>query len=158
MACAGWMCPARQSGPHHEQPTGYCTYYSEEDALVYRDLQRVGLQEDMQEEDRAEPVHRSARPPNNHPKYEKALHSLVRAPTVADLGPHSPDSCSSSLVPCEAEEHNNPKEDQNRQEVILTRMETEELAMVEAPAKKRMGIAVGTRRIPPLPSQVHESQ
>ena len=33
--------------------------------MVYRDLQRSGLQEDMPEEDRAEWVDRSTRPPNN---------------------------------------------------------------------------------------------
>ena len=68
MGCTGWMCPAWQSGPYHEQPTGYHTYYSEEDALVYRDLQRTKLQEDMPEEDRAGPVDRSARPPQQPPK------------------------------------------------------------------------------------------
>ena len=97
----------------------------------------------MPEEDRAGPVDRSARPPNNSPTYEEALHSLGRAPTVADLGLHSPDSCSSSLVSYEAEEDSNPEEDQNQQEVTPNQMETEELAMVEAPAKKGMGIAVG---------------
>ena len=151
MAHTGWMHPAWQSGPYHEQPTGYCTYYSEEDALVYRDLQRTGLQEDMPEEYRAGPVDRSARPPNNPPMYEEALHSLGRAPTVADLGPHSPDSCSSSLVPYGAEEDSNPEEDQNWQEVTLDQMETEELATVEAPAKKGMGIAVGPGEYQPTP-------
>ena len=151
VAHIGWMHPAWQSGPYYEQPTGYCTYYSEEDTLVYRDLQRTGLQEDMPEEDGAGPVDRSARPPNNPPKYEEALHSLGRAPTVADLGPHSPDSCSSSLVPYEAEEDSNPKEDQNQQEVTPDQMETEELAMVEAPAKKGMGIAVGPGEYQPAP-------
>ena len=105
----------------------------------------------MPEEDRAGPVDRSAGPPNNPPKYEEALHSLGRAPTVADLGPHSPDSCSSSLVPYEAEEDSNPKEDKSQQEVTLDQMETEELATVEAPAKKGMGIAVGPGEYQPVP-------
>ena len=140
VAHAGWVHPAWQSGPYHEQPTGYHAYYSEEDTLVYRDLQRTGLQEDMPEEDRAGLVDRSARPPNNP---EEALHSLGGAPTVADLGPLSPDSCSSSLVPYEAEEDSNLEEDQNQQEVTPNQMETEELASVEAPAEKGMGIAVG---------------
>ena len=91
-------------------------YYSEEDALVYRDLQRSGLQEDMPEEDREGQIDRSARLPIDPPTYEEALHSLGRAPTVADLGPHSPGSCSSSLVPYEAGEDSNPKEDQDPQE------------------------------------------
>ena len=119
--------------------------------MVYRDLQRTGWQEDMPEEDRAGPVDRSATPPNNPPKYEEALHSLGRAPTVADLGSHSPDSCSSSLVPYEAEEDSNPEEDQNQQEVTPDQMETEELAMVEAPAKKGMGIVVGPGEYQPAP-------
>ena len=134
---------AWRSSPYHEQPTGYHAYYSEEDALVYQDLQRTGLQEDMLEEDRAGPVDRSSRHPNNPPMYEEALHSLGRAPTVADHGPHSQDSCSSSLVPYETEENSNPEEDQNWQEVTPDQMETEELATVETPAKKGMGIAVG---------------
>ena len=105
----------------------------------------------MPEEDRAGPVDRSARPPNNPPKYEEALHSLGRAPTVADLGLHSPDSCSSSLVPYEAEEDSNPKEDQNQQEVTPDQMEIENPATAEAPVKKGMGIAVGPGEYQPAP-------
>ena len=111
-------------------------YYSGEDVLVYHDLQRSGLQEDMPEEDREEQMDMSARPPMDPPTYEEALHSLGRAPTVADLGPHSPGSCSSSLVPYEAGEDSNPEDDQNSQERAPERMETEEPAMVEAPAKE----------------------
>ena len=67
----------------------------------------------MPEEDREEQVGRSTRPPMDPPRYEEALHSLGRAPTIADLGPYSPGSCSSSLVPYEAGEDSNPKDDQN---------------------------------------------
>ena len=70
---------------------------------------------------------------------------------MADLGPHSPDSCSSSLVPYEAEENSNPEKDQNQQEVTPDQMETEELATVEAPAKNGMGIAVGPGEYQPTP-------
>ena len=70
---------------------------------------------------------------------------------MADLGPHSPDSCSSSLVPYETEEDSNPEEDQNQQKVTPDQMETEELATVEAPAKKGMGIAVGPGEYQPTP-------
>ena len=72
---------------------------------------------------------------------------------MADIGPHSPDSCSSSLVPYEAEQDSNPEEDQNWQEVTPDQMETEEIAMVEAPAKKGMGIAVGPEEYQPTPSR-----
>ena len=116
VACTGWTCPARQSNPYYEHPAEYCMYYSEEDALVYCDLQRSGLQEDMPEEDREGQIDRSARPPIDPPTYEEALHSLARAPTVADLGPHSPDSCSSSLIPYEAGQDSNPEDDQDPQE------------------------------------------
>ena len=70
----------------------------------------------MPEEDREGQIDRSARPPIDPPTYEEALHSLGRAPTVADLGSHSPGSCSSSLVPYEAGEDSNPEEDQDPQE------------------------------------------
>ena len=90
-------------------------YFSVEDASVYHDLQRSGLQH-MPEEDRKGQIDRSARPPIDPLKYEEALHSLGRAPTVADLGPHSPGSCSFSLVPYEAGEYSNSEEDQDPQE------------------------------------------
>ena len=109
----------------------------------YQDLQRSGLQEDMPEEDRAGWVGRTTRPPNNPPTHEEAFHSLGRAPTVADLGPHRPGSCSSSLVPYETEEDSNPEEDQDQQRMTPKQMETEEPTMMEAPAKKGMRIAVG---------------
>ena len=71
---------------------------------------------------------------------------------MADLGPHSPDSCSSSLVPYEAEEDSNPEEDQNWQEVTPDQIETEELATVEAPAKKEWELQWDQKNInPPLP-------
>ena len=114
MAHTGWMRPAQQSDPYCEHPAEYRVYYSEEDALVYHDLQ-----ENMPEEDREEQVDRSARPPMDPPTYEEVLHSLGRAPTIAKLGPHSPGSCSSSHVPYEAGEDSNPEDDQNSQERAL---------------------------------------
>ena len=111
-----WTHPAWRSEPYYEHPAEYHVHYSEEDALVYSDLQRSGLQEDMPEEDREGQIDRSARPPIEPPIHEEALHSLGRAPTVADLGPHSPGSHSSSLVPYEAGEDSNPEEDQDPQE------------------------------------------
>ena len=83
------------------------------------------------------------------PTYEEALLSLGRAPTVADLGPHEPDSCSSSLMPYD--EDSNPKEDQNLLELTSDQMETEDLATAEAPVKEGMGIAAAptTNQHPP---------
>ena len=141
MACVGWICPSCRSGSHHEHPAEHHTYHDEEDALVHCDLQRSGWLGDMPEDDRTGPVDRPARSPNNPPMYEEALCSLGRAPTVADIGSHRPDSCSSSLVPYE--EDSDPEEDQNQLEVTLCQMETEDPATAEAPVKKGMGIAVG---------------
>ena len=76
---------------------------------------------------------RSARPPMTL-QHIKRHSSLGRAPTVADLGPHSLGSCFSSLVPYEAGEDSNPKEDQDQQERTPKQMETKEPTMVEAPA------------------------
>ena len=150
VAHAGWICSFRRSGPHHEHPAEHHTYHDEEDILVHCDLQRSGWQEDMPDDDRTGPLDRSARSPNSPPTYEEALHSLGRAPTVADLGPHRPDSCSSSLVSCE--EDSNPEEDQNQLEVTPNQMETEDPATTEAPVKKGMGIAADQETInQPLP-------
>ena len=159
MACTGWTRPAWRSDPYYEHPAEYHAYYSEEDALLYRDLQRSGLQEDMPEEDREEQIERSARLPIDPPTYEEALHSLGRAPAIADPGPYSPGSCSSSLVPYEAGEDSNPEDDQEPQERAPEQMETEEPAIVEAPTKEDMGIAVGPEEyIPASPRYVRDGE
>ena len=106
---------------------------------MHRDLQRSGWLEDMPEDDRAGPLDRPARSPKNPPTYEEALLSLGRAPTMADLGPHRPDSCSSSLVPYD--KNSNPKEDQNQLELTPDQMGTEDPTTAEAPLKEGMGIA-----------------
>ena len=87
----------------------------------------------MPEDGRTGPSDRPVGSPRDPPTYEEVLLSLGRAPTVADLGPHEPDSCSSSLVLYEV--YSNPKEDQNQL------METENLAPAKAPVKGEMGIA-----------------
>ena len=106
---------------------------------MHHDLQRSGWLEDTPEDDRTGPLDRPARSPRNPPRYEEALHNLGRAPMVADLGPHRPDSHSSSLVPYN--EDSNPEEDQNQLELTLGQMETEDPTTAEAPVKEGMGIA-----------------
>ena len=133
MACISWIHPSHRNGPHQERPAGHHTYHDEEDALVHCDLQRSGRLEDMLEDDRTGSLGRPAGSLRDHPTYEEALLSLGRAPTVVDLGPHEPDSCSSSLVLYN--EDSSPEEDQNQL------METENLAPAEAPVKEGMGIA-----------------
>ena len=66
---------------------------------------------------------------------------------MADLGPHEPDSRSSSLVP--HDEDNNPEEDQNLLELTSDQMETEDLATAEAPVKEGMGIAAASENYQP---------
>ena len=75
------------------------------------------------------------------PTYEEVLLSLGRAPTVADLSPHEPDSCSSSLALYN--EDSNPEEDQNQL------METESLAPAGASVKEGMGIAAAPENYQP---------
>ena len=99
MAHIGWICPSHRNGPHQEHPAGHHTYHDEEDALVHHDLQRSGRMEDMPEDDGTGSLDRPAGYLRDPPTYEEVLLSLGRAPTVADLSPHEPDSHSSPLVP-----------------------------------------------------------
>ena len=108
---------------------------------MHRDLQRSGWLEDMPEDDRPGSLDRPAESLRDPLTYEEALLSLGRAPTVADLSPHEPDSYSSSLVLYH--EDSNPKEDQNQL------METENLAPAEAPVKEGMGIATAPENYQP---------
>ena len=147
MAHIGWTCPSCQSGPHQGQPAGHHTLHDEEDALVHHDLQRSGWLEDMPEDNRTGPLDRPARSTRNPPTYEEVLLSLGRAPTVADLSPHEPDSCSSSLVPYD--EDSNPEEDQNLLELTSDQMETEDLTTAKAPVKEGMGIAAAPENYQP---------
>ena len=140
VARIGWIHPSRRNGPSQDHPTGHRTY-DEEDTLVHCDLQRSGRLEDMPEDDRTGSLDRPAESLRDPPTYEEALLSLGRAPTVADLGPHEPDSCSSSLVLYE--EDSNPEEDQNQL------METDNLTPAEAPVKEGMGIAAAPENYPP---------
>ena len=77
-----------------------------------------------------------------------------RAPTVSDLGPHSPDSISSSLMPYGLEEDSCPEESPEQQGPTLYQMEAEEdgnLPVEEATSKLRMGLHVGPARYQPAP-------
>ena len=151
MAHISWICPSCRNGPHQVHPAGHHTHHDEEDALVHRDLQRSGRLEDMPEDDRTGSSDRPAGSLRDPPIYEEALLSLGRAPTVADLDPHEPDSCSSSLVLYDKD--SNPEEDQNQL------MEIENLAPAEAPVKEGMGIAAAPESyqqatLPPPPQYI----
>ena len=79
------------------------------------------------------------------------LLSLGRAPTEADLGPQSPESHSSSLIPYATEEDSDLEETQEQQEGTLEQMEAEEQDTTEAPVKREMGISVAPKDYQPAP-------
>ena len=75
-----------------------------------------------------------------------------RVPIVADLGPHSPGSMSSSLMPYGMEEDSWSGESQGQQDQTLEQVEAEEernLPVEEATSKLRMGLHVGPARYQP---------
>ena len=83
--------------------------------------------------------------------FNLALLSLGRAPTEADLGPQSPELCSSSLMPYDIEEDRDFDEMQEQQEGILEQMEVEGQDTTEAPIKRGMGISVAPKKYQPAP-------
>ena len=85
------------------------------------------------------------------PTYEEVLLSLGRAPTEADLGPQSPESWSSSLMPYAIEEDRDPDKTQEQQEGTPEWMEAEGQDTTEAPVKRGMGISVAPEKYQPAP-------
>ena len=108
---------------------------------MHRDLERSGQLEGTSEDDGAELPDRPTGFLRDPPTYEEVLHDLGRAPTEADLGPRSLESCSSSLMPYHMEEDGDQDETQEQQEGILEQMEAEEQDTMETPIKRGMGIS-----------------
>ena len=151
VACIGWVCPSHRNGPHREHQGGRHNPQEEEDVLVHRDLQRPGQLEGTPEDDGADLPDRLTRFLRDPPTYEEALHDLGRAPTEADLGPRSPESHSSSLMPYDMEEDREPDKTQDQQEGTPEQMETEEQDTTEALIKRGMGISVAPEKYQPAP-------
>ena len=151
MARIGWVRPSRRNGPHQEHQVGCHNPQDEEDVLVHRDLQRSGQLEGTPEDDGAELPDQPTGFLRDPPTYEEALHNLGRAPTEAVLGPQSPESCSSSLMPYDVEEDRDPDETQEQQEEILEQMEVEEQDSTEALTKRGMGINEAPEKYQPAP-------
>ena len=105
----------------------------------------------MHEEDRIGQEDLAARHPMDLQIEEVLHHSEGRAPTVADLGPHSPDSLSSSLVPYGMGEDSSSEEDQVQPDQTPEQMKTEEEdpSVEEATSKLRMGLHVGPAKYQP---------
>ena len=81
------------------------------------------------------------RPSNLHPTLEEAICEIGRAPTIADLGPRSPRSGSSSMAPYTGEGSSDPEEDQDQIMEGPELNKTREPDIGRAPAKKGMGLS-----------------
>ena len=151
VARIGWAHPSCRNGPHREHLVGHHNPQEEGDMPMSGDLQRSGQLGGTSEDDGAELPDQPTGFLRDPPTYEEVLHDLGRAPTEADLGPRSPESCSSSLMPYDMEEDGDQDEAQEQQEGILEQMETEEQETIEAPIKRGMGISVAPEKYQPAP-------
>ena len=149
VACIGWVHPSRRNGPHSEHLIGHHHPQAEGGAPMPGDLQRSGQLGGTSEDDGAELPDQPTGLLRDSPTYEEVLHDLGRAPTEADLGPRSPESCSSSLMSYDMEEDGDQNETQEQQEGILEQMETEEQDTTEALIKRGMGISVAPEKYQP---------
>ena len=153
----GWMRPGRRSDTSFRgfANTDYQPYYETRNRAAYRNHQRSALPPpgSMPGEDGMGQENLAARYPLDPQTDEDALHlSQGRASTVSDLGPHSPDSISSSLIPYGMGEDSSPEENQGQQDQTPEQMEAEEegnLPMEEATSKLRMGLHVGPAKYQP---------
>ena len=149
VARIGWVRPSHRNGPHSEHLVGHHHPQTEGGALMPGDLQRSGQLGGPLEDDGAELSDQPTGFLRDPPTYEEALQDLGRAPTEADLGPRSPELCSSSLMPYDVEEDGDQDETQEQQEGILEQMETEEQDIIEAPIKRGIGIKVAPEKYQP---------
>ena len=135
--------------------TDYQPYYETRNEAAYRNhlMSALPPREGMPGEDRMGQENLAARHSLDPQTDEDVLHvSEGRAPTVADLGPHSPDSISSSLIPCGMGEDSSPEENQGQQDQTPEQMEAVEegnLPVEEATSKLRMGLHVGPAKYQP---------
>ena len=151
------MCPGRCNDTFLGCPTNtdYQPYYETRNEAAYRNHQRSVLPppEGMHEEDGMGQEDLAARHPMDLQTDEEVLHhSKGRTPTVTDLGPHSPDSISSSLVPYGMGEDSSPEEDQGQQDQAPEQMEAEQEEdppVEEATSKLKMGLQVGPAKYQP---------
>ena len=151
VARIGWVCPSHRNDPHQEHLVGHHNPQEEGDVPMHGDLQRSGQLEGTSEDDGAELPDRPIGFLREPPTYEEALHDLGKAPTEADLGPQSPESCSSSLMPYDMEEDGDQDETQEQPQGILEQMETEEQDTTEDPIKRGMGISANPEKYQPAP-------
>ena len=155
-ARVGWMRPDRCSDTPFRGSaiTVYQPYYETRNEAAYRNHRRTAVPppEGMSGENEMGQENLATRPLD--PQMEEDVLPLGEgwAPTVSELGPHSPDSISSSLIPYGMGEDSCSKESQGQQDQTLEQMEAEEeenLPVEEATSKLRMGLHVGPARYQP---------
>ena len=152
----GWMHPDRCSGTPFRGPTNtiYPPYYETKNVTAHRNHRRTALPppECMSGESEMGQENLATRPLDPQMKKDVLTLGEGRAPTVSDLGLHSPDSISSSLMPYGLGEDSCSEESQGQQDQTLEQMEAEEegnLPVEEATSKLKMGLHVGPVRYQP---------
>ena len=155
-AQVGWMRPGRRGDTpfRGSANTVYQPYYETRNEVAYRNHRRTALppSEGMSGENGMGQENLATRPLDPQTDEDALPLSEGRVPTVSDLGPHSPDSISSSLIPYGMGEDSSPEENQGQQDQTQEQKETEEegnLPMEEATSKLRMGLHVGPARYQP---------
>ena len=150
------MLPDRRSDTPFRGPanTVYQPYYDTRNEAAYRNHQRTALlpPEGMSGENGMGQENLATRPLDPQMDEDALPLSEGRAPIVSDLGPHSPDSISSSLIPYGMGEDSSPEENQGQQDQTQEQIEAEEegnLPVEEATSKLRMGLNVGPARYQP---------
>ena len=155
-ARVGWMHPDRRSDTpfRGSANTVYQPYYETRNEAACRNHQRTALPppEGMTKENEMGQENLATRPLD--PQMEEDVLPLGegRAPTISDLGPYSPDSISSSLIPYGMGEDSCSEESQGQQDQTPEQMEAEEegnLPVEEATSKLRMGLHVAPARYQP---------
>ena len=168
-------------GALFEHPTPYRAYYSEEDELVYRDMELAkerdrwptsyteranpsqstsspNLKEDPEELEEESPEAMFVNRQRDPPSYEEALVSLGHTPTEEDLGPHSSASCSSSLVPYEVREDSSIEEDHEDQVRDAETIDTDSQSITKDPLKESMGVKAAPHEYQQAPLRyIHDS-
>ena len=155
-ARVGWMRNDRCSDTpiRGSAITGYQPYCGTRNEAAYRNHRRTVLPplEGMTEENEMGQENLATRPLDPQMEEDELPLDEGRVPTVSDLGPHSPDSISSSLIPYGMGEDSCSEESQGQQDQTLEQMEAEEeedLPVEKATSKLRMGLHVGPARYQP---------
>ena len=154
----GWMHPDRCSGTPFRGPTNtsYPPYYEIRNVMAHRNHWRTALPppEGMSGENEMGQENLATRPLDPLMEEDELTLGEGRAPTVSDLGPNSPGSTSSSLMPYGLGEDSCSEDSQGQRDPTPEQMEAEEeeggnLQVEEATSRLKMGLHVGPARYQP---------